>query len=149
MISVGEDATASIHHAVHRTRQSGADRHHAASERVTVARLDDEVRVISLQCIVDEPKRRPFASAGERPLDFVDELGPAKGREAALQSHRHVRRYRSRERLSRAVRLARIRAGLPSGVRSTSAMPRAHCQRKLDLSGPLSHRRTDLIRATF
>ena len=48
VISVGEDAPRALCDAIHGQREPRADRHHAAAKRILIARLDDQMRVISL-----------------------------------------------------------------------------------------------------
>lgn len=48
MIAIGENASAAPQYAIDGTRETRADRHHAASECLAVLCFDDEVRVIPL-----------------------------------------------------------------------------------------------------
>lgn len=71
MIPLGEHRTAPLRDAVHRARESRPDGFHAAPESVAIASFDDQMRVVGLERVVDEPKALPGATAGERPFDLV------------------------------------------------------------------------------
>jgi hypothetical protein len=49
VVAIGQDAPRPSRHPIHGTRHPRANRHHAASEHHSVARFDDEMRVIPLQ----------------------------------------------------------------------------------------------------
>jgi hypothetical protein len=63
MIAIGEHRTAPAPDPVHRAREPRADGLHAASERVAVARLHDEMSVVALERVVHQPELRAFATA--------------------------------------------------------------------------------------
>ena len=73
MVAVVEHAARSPRNAVDRAGEARADRLHAAPERVAIPRLDDQVRVISLQRVVDEAEAGTGAAAREGPLDLADD----------------------------------------------------------------------------
>ncbi len=73
MIAIGEHASRTAGDPIHGTREATADRHHAAAEGIAVTRLDDQMRVISLQRVVHQPETRSGASGRKRLLDLVHE----------------------------------------------------------------------------
>jgi hypothetical protein len=64
VVAIGENATAATEDTIHGTGETRADRHHAASECGAVLRLDDEVRVISLERVVHEAESLAGATFG-------------------------------------------------------------------------------------
>src|SRR4029077_15585902 len=73
VVAVDKDATAAPHDAIDGTSQTRADRHHAASEGLTVLRLDDEMGVIALQGVVHEAEPLARAAFGEGAFDGADD----------------------------------------------------------------------------
>jgi hypothetical protein len=71
--------------------------HHAASERYVIARLDNQVRVISLQRIVHEAERGALCAGGERALDGAQDWLRTKRHEIRRQSQRDVGGQERRE----------------------------------------------------
>jgi hypothetical protein len=95
MVAVGEDATAAPHDAIDGTSETRADRHHAASERLAVLRLDDEMGVIALQGVVHEAESPARAAFGEGALDGADDTDRAKRGQTLDHTYRHMRRTRA------------------------------------------------------
>jgi len=67
-----EDTPAASEHAIHRPGDARAERHHPATERGGVGRLDDEVGVRALQRVVDEAKVAALADGAEAALERAD-----------------------------------------------------------------------------
>ncbi|HEY2388030.1 MAG TPA: hypothetical protein VGK30_13790 [Candidatus Binatia bacterium] len=133
MVAVGEDATAATNRAVDGTGETRADRHHAASERVAVARLDDEMRVIALQRVVHEAKSLAGAALGEGALDGMDDPDGAKGRQTGHDTDGHVRRAGAAKVAARSMPNAGIRTRLAARVGSSAAPAAWSRQRKREL----------------
>jgi hypothetical protein len=91
VIPTRDDASAlPAHDPIHRERKPRADRHHPAPERFVIARFDDQVRVVALQRVLDEPKRRTLRAGGECALDGTDDRLRPKRHEIRHQSQRHM-----------------------------------------------------------
>ncbi|HEY2387950.1 MAG TPA: hypothetical protein VGK30_13380 [Candidatus Binatia bacterium] len=109
MVAIGENAPVAPDGAIDGTGEARADCHHAASERLAVLCLDDEVCMIALQGVVDEPKARAGAASGEGALDLADDAGSAQRGEPLLGAQGHMRRNGMTKALARAVPHVRIR----------------------------------------
>lgn len=76
VVAIGEDTAGVLCHAVDCEGEPGADGLHAASDRFSILRFDDQMRMVTLERVVHEPKAGPRASAGEGLPnggdDFVD-----------------------------------------------------------------------------
>ncbi len=94
MVAIRQDWSRSSHHPIHRPRQPRSDGLHPAPERVTVAGLDDQVRVVALQRVVDQAKLRAVASLRERSFELPNEPDRSQRHEPRPQPERHVRRCR-------------------------------------------------------
>ena len=81
VVSIGQDRAAAPEDPMHGTRQARSDRLHASAQGSGVVSLDDQVRVIALQRVVDEPEVAPVAGDRERTLDFADELRGSERRD--------------------------------------------------------------------
>jgi hypothetical protein len=92
VVSLYEDGTAPTSDPVHRPGEASGNRLHAASQRIAVASLHDEVRVVGLQRVVHEPKVGARTAARERPLDFVDDRDRPQRGYVAAHAKRDVRR---------------------------------------------------------
>src|SRR5215470_6250353 len=100
MVAIREHRTRAAGDAVHCPCDPCPERHHAASECVAVARLDDQMRVVALQRVVDESKARSRAGGCEAHLELMYDMSRTQRREVPQESQRHVRRQLS-EALSR------------------------------------------------
>jgi len=130
VVAIGEDVAASPpDHPIDRVGEARADRHHAACERVVVARLDDEMRVVALQRVVDEAKTGPDARDRKRALDGVDDPHGPERWEARLKPEGDVCRHGSGERLPSSVRQPGIRTRLATSASATAAPPPRFWQR--------------------
>ena len=68
-----QDPAASAVRPIQRARDAGAEGHHAARERRRVGRLDEEVGVRGLECVVHEAEVTAVAGRGEAALERADE----------------------------------------------------------------------------
>ena len=91
MIAIGEHRPTPPRDPVHRPRESGADCLHTAPERVAIARLDDQVRVVPLQRVVHEPKSLAITPDGEGPFDLVNDSDSTQRRNVGAHAQRDVR----------------------------------------------------------
>jgi len=139
VIAFGEHAPAAIRNPIDGTREPRADRLHPASERITVGRLDDQVRVIPLQRVVYEPKPRPSATRRERSFDLVDDRDGAQRRNVRTETERDVRRQRPPKRRTRTVSHLRAFALLAAGVFPRPAPPPRRLQRESKLVATIWH----------
>jgi hypothetical protein len=73
MIPVGEHGATASEGPVHGTRDTRANRHHAATERICVGRFDQEVSVRRLDAVVHEAKVDPVTNRREALLEPADE----------------------------------------------------------------------------
>ena len=97
VVAVGEHAPGPPCDAIHGPREPRADGGHAAAERAAIVRLDDEVRVIALERVVDEAEARTLAAVGEAPLDLAHDRHGAERRQAGTEAKGHVGRQGSSE----------------------------------------------------
>jgi len=93
MIAIGQDPPAAARDTIDRARQTRADRHHAASERVAIARLHDQMGVIALQRVLHQPESGTDAAARERALDPADDPSLAERRQPRTHAEGDVRRH--------------------------------------------------------
>lgn len=139
VIAVGQHGSAPPRDPVDGAGEARADGLHAASERIAVARLDDQVRVIPLKRVVHEPEARPHAAACEGSLDLVDDRHGAEWRDALPHPHRDVHRQWSREPLTRAVPDPRRSGRLPPGSGSASTPARRVLEGEIELGRSPRH----------
>jgi len=139
MKPLGENRAASRVRPVQRARDAGAERHHAARERLLVGRFDEEVRVRGLQRVMDEAKVPAVARLCEAPLYRADERDGAQGRQARQKLHGHVCRKAGHDALAAAVRNARVGPALASGTGSGAAPAPAFIQIETELRGRSVH----------
>jgi hypothetical protein len=104
VVAVGEDGTGASRDAIYRARNARADGFHAAAEHVAIARLDDEMRVISLQGIVHETKAGTRACDSEAPLELVYDCCGAERRHVGAHPQGDVCRQRRSEVCTRGMR---------------------------------------------
>ena len=90
VVAIGEDRSGPIGHPVQGTRETGSDRHHAASEGAAVAGLDDQVGMISLQGVMHQSEVRPVAASGKRLPDLGYDSHVAERRQVGSQAKRDV-----------------------------------------------------------
>jgi hypothetical protein len=84
VIPVGEHPAGPPERPVHRWGEARRERLHPSSERIAIARLDDRVRVIGLDRVVDEPEVLSLVAAPEGGLELADDLTLTQGRQAAI-----------------------------------------------------------------
>ena len=124
MIAIGKDAAAPpAGDAIDGVGEARAERHHAAAERVLVARLHDQMRVVALQRVVHEPEARPDTASGKRLLERVDDARRPERWETRSQPERDVRRHGVAERLPSGVRQSGMRARLAPGTVPATTPP--------------------------
>jgi len=93
VVAVREDAAAlPAGYAIDGMGEARANRDHAASERMLVGCLDDQMRVVALEGVVDEAKPGPDAAGSKGLLDRVDDARGPQRRDARSNPKRHVRR---------------------------------------------------------
>ena len=63
VISVSKDPAAHAEDSLRGTREAGAERHHPACQSCGIIGLDDEVRVVALQGVVDDTEVATIARA--------------------------------------------------------------------------------------
>ena len=137
---LGEHRAAARERPVQRTCDAGADGHHPASERRRVRRFDEEVRVRALEAVVHDAEVAAVTDGDQAALERADELDGAQRGEAATKLDRHVRGKAGGDASARAVRNARLGAGLASGAGAAAAPSAASVQLETELRGMLVHR---------
>ena len=80
MVAIRENAAAYAEHALHRTGEARAERHHPVCERHFVIGLDDEVCVIALYRVVNHAKTAAIADPPQGALEGAHEARPAQSR---------------------------------------------------------------------
>ena len=88
VIAAGHDLAASCEHAVHGERNSGTDGLHPPPERDVILRFDDQVQVISLDRVVDEPKAQPRATGCKALAQCLHEAARAERGQPFPDPHR-------------------------------------------------------------
>jgi hypothetical protein len=73
MIAIREHAARAVRGAIHRSREPSADRDHPAPERVGSASLDDQMRVISLERVMDQAKVQPVTARSKRRFNLAND----------------------------------------------------------------------------
>src|SRR5688500_9818193 len=124
MIAVREDGAATVHERVELARDANADALHAAPERAGVIRFDQQVNVVALDAVLNEPGAEPVAARLERRPDA--EEGPLRAQvpDVSPDVQRDVNRCVPRDpaawrvRNARAVLLRTPRAGSRAAVRT-------------------------------
>ena len=116
VIPIREHLPGAPERAVHREREERRDRLHPAPERLHALRLDDQVRVIVLDRVVDEPHLLPHAAAPKRGLDLPRDVGIAQRGKPRNHAQRDVARMLARERIALLVGHARVLALRPPGI---------------------------------
>lgn len=119
VVAIREDLSSAPSDAIHRACDASCDCLHPAAERTSIARLDDEMRVIALERIVHEPKPGSRAVRRKRPLDGADDRDRAERGDPGTNAQCDVRGQRRGEVLPRSVGQTSRRARLPPGSVST------------------------------
>jgi hypothetical protein len=121
VIAFGEHRARTPCNAIHRARQAGADRLHAATERVPIVRLHEQVRMIALQRVVHQAKAGSYAATTECALDLPHDGNHSERWYVLVDAHRDVRREWSPKTHARPMSHARLVTGLATGTPSTAA----------------------------
>ena len=79
MVAIGEHGSTSKEDPVHRAGQSRADGLHAAPQIARARRLDDQMHVVRLDRILDEPEAPALACPAEAGFDLPDADGHVAG----------------------------------------------------------------------
>jgi hypothetical protein len=125
--------------AVHRASEPRGERLHPAPELPRVVRFHDQVSVIALDRVVDEPEAPALAPRRERDLDRAHDARAAQRRDVAAHLERDVTRPRAIERFAAGVRNVRLRAPRPARVLAASAPARLRAQTQCELPSALFH----------
>jgi hypothetical protein len=104
--------------AVHGEGEARRERLHPAPERGGAVRFDDQVRVIVLDRVVDEPEVLARAGAAKRRLDLAHDRRQTERRQARAHLQRDVAGMLGEKRLSPTVEHDRARP-----TRTPAAMP--------------------------
>lgn len=134
VVAIREHAPAAVEHPVGSTRETRADRFHAAREIVLAGGLDDQMDVIGLDRVVRRAEAAALARRGEASSELAHECYAAQRREPAAHFQRDVAREARRERAARPVRVARIRSALAPGSRPSAAPTGRRAQIESELS---------------
>jgi hypothetical protein len=78
VVALGEHSAGAPERAVHGEREARAERLHRAPERGAIARLDDQVHVVALDRVVDEPEARPLLRSPKGGFDCPHDAPLAK-----------------------------------------------------------------------
>jgi hypothetical protein len=133
--AIDEHGARAVEGAVHGARETCGDRLHPAGEIPCAGRLDDDVQMIALDRVVDEPE----APALARPVPASLKLGyePTDPQIRHVVSHLQgdVTGVPRRERCPPTVRVARLRSGLAPGSGSGTAPARRRHEVERELCG--------------
>jgi len=141
VISPGEHGASPCENSIDGSCEAGRQGLHTAPERLAATRLDDEVSVVALDRVVDDPKRSPLAGRGERLFDLPEDALRPEGRQALLNLQRHVTRKSPSEPFALAMPYGRVRSRLPTGP-GTPPTPSAAVERQLGLARS-THKRVE------
>jgi len=98
MVAIRKHLPAALERAIHGSCDADGESLDPTGERNRVARLDDEVQVVALNCEVHEPEPVPLPASADR-LEDDAEAGPApQARRLVLHAHSDVHRMAGRER---------------------------------------------------
>jgi hypothetical protein len=110
--------------AVHSPRQTRSEGLHATGE-ITLSRgLHERMQMVGLDRIVHDAELPALARSHKAALHLSHELHGPQRRQSASHLQRHVTREARRERSSRAVRVARLRARFATGTHTPPAPTR-------------------------
>ena len=98
---------------VHRAREPRRKRHHPAPERLPIVGLDDQMRVIVLDRVVDEPEVAALAGLAERRLHLAHDAAVAKRLDPAPHLQRDERRQPRIDPVARPMAHPRVRPRPP------------------------------------
>ena len=139
VVAVREDTPAPPERPVHGECEARGEGFHAAGERLASGGLDDEVGVVVLEGVVDEPEASALAAAAEGVLQGAHDAGEAQGGEPGAHLQRDVAGPRAGEGLPGAVAHARVRPGAPAGARARIVPERSAVEGELGLCRRCSH----------
>ena len=125
MVAIRKHGARALKHAIHGSGESRPDRLHSAPERTLVACFDDQVSMIALERVMDEPEALPITRRGECALDLTDDAHRAKRGNAVAYPERHMTGESFDDRPSRPVPDTRIRPRSASGSGPSSAVAQA------------------------
>ena len=120
VIPVAEDAAALAEHAIRGTCQARGDRFHSAGEVARACRFRDQVHVIRLDRVVDQPETSSVARRSEAAFELTHERDRAKRGQSSPDLQRDMARKPRRELRTHPVRMARARAALAARTRASS-----------------------------
>ena len=122
VIPIGQNWPGAPKDPVHRARETRANRLHPSPEGTFIVCFHDQVGVVSLYRVMDEPKVAPFAALSKGSLELSHEFHRSQRRNPFAHLERHVTRKYPAKRCTRAVSDARIGSGLSSGAGSSTAV---------------------------
>ncbi|WP_157370390.1 hypothetical protein [Vulgatibacter incomptus] len=96
--AVGEDLPLSHHQPVEATRDPHAEALRSPRQRLGIAGLDDEVKMVSLHRVVRESDSEAIRPDEERGLDNPEASPAAKAPDLVTDAHRDVDRVPARQR---------------------------------------------------
>jgi hypothetical protein len=139
VVAVAQHGASASHDAIHDPREPRAKRIHSAAQLHRVRGLDQEVRVIRLDRVLDDAEVAPGAQRPERALELRDQAPAPQRRYSVANLQGDERRMRRRDSFAAAVPNPRPRSRRSTRSASTSAAGR---QPKLELE--IGHRHTHL-----
>jgi hypothetical protein len=143
VIAVRQNGALAPEDAVHGASEPRAERLHAAGEIELACGLDDCMKVIALDRVVDEPEAAALARRSEAALQVSHQSPAAQRGHAAAHLQGDVAGEASRERSSRSVRIARIRSALASRAGAPAAPARDVAKIESQLTTASLHRGHD------
>jgi hypothetical protein len=141
VIPVIEDRASPAEDAIHRARDPSTQRSHAAAERLLALGFDQEMDVVSLDRVLDQPEGSALGGGAEGALDLTDEPAIAQGGQTSANADGCMARRDPREGLPTEVRhrrLSPIGLSTCSGAPPTPASHRLKIERELT-TAPHSH----------
>lgn len=120
-----ENGACARKHAVDRACEPRANGLHPARESSLRIGLDEEMRVIALQGVVQDAEVTALASDAQAPLELPHQRSRTKARKPTANPQRDVCRAGAREPAARAMLHARSRRRRPTRTLARSAPPRA------------------------
>jgi hypothetical protein len=121
VVAVGEHGTRAPKNPVHGSREPRTERLHGATESLSAFGLDDQMRVIPLEGVMDEAKISAFVRARERTLELPHDSHRSQRGHIVPNLQCDVGGGEAIEPGARAMSDPRIRPRLPSGAGSSTA----------------------------
>jgi hypothetical protein len=134
VVAAVENRSTAAKDAVDRPRETRSDALQPIAERMNALRLDQQVDVVVLERVVDDPEARTARDLTERALHLAHQPHRSQGRHVGEDAHRHQAWQAPGKPHSPSMPHARPGSGLASRARPRAAPARRHREIQLELS---------------